>query len=265
MHEDFGTRIRVKVNAPELLEKFFRKNGLIPINREKTGTLLDFTKDKEPVRQADKFAVWIGGGVCDVYQPAEEDVGMMRTLLKLVLDYGLPVFTLTKNSLVLRDLDLLKKINEGAGATVAFTITLADDGIQKIFEPRASTTSERFQALKRLNDEGIHTGIWALPLLPWIGDTDENMTAIYQRAKEAGVEWIISSGLTLKPGRQKEEFFRTLGEHFPGLVEKYSRLYSNNNKYGQWDAIEAKKLGLANVMIKGRSLSQRFGIRVGSW
>jgi DNA repair photolyase len=69
MHEDFGQRLKVKENAPELLEKYLRKKGYLPINRKKTGTLMDL--GIEPPQQPKKITVGISGGVCDIYQPAE--------------------------------------------------------------------------------------------------------------------------------------------------------------------------------------------------
>ena len=115
MHDDFGTRIRVKKNAPELLENYIRKKGLFPVNREKTSTLVDYfpsLKKLADTRKIAKFVLFIGGGVCDVYQPAEKETRMTRKLLEIACDYKLPVFFLTKSNLIIRDLDLLKAINE---------------------------------------------------------------------------------------------------------------------------------------------------------
>ncbi len=168
MHDDFSERIKVKVNAPLLLEEYLRGKGFIPFGREKTSTLVDFIpslKEKAQSAQPGKFILYIGGGVCDVYQPAEAQVGMTRKMLQIASEYKFPVCILTKNTLVLRDLDLLKRINEDTYACCSFTITLKDGKTQKIFEPRASTTEERFEAVKTLRDNGIHaiitsTAMW---------------------------------------------------------------------------------------------------------
>ena len=181
MHDDFAKRIRVKKNAPQLLEQYIKKLGFIPINRKKTSTLIDhFPELKESVGYnfPGKSVIFIGGGVCDVYQPAEEEVKMTRKLLQIAYDYKFPDFILTKNNLILRDLDLLKKINEDSYVCACFTITLSDEETQKIFEPRASTTNERFEAVKKLREEGIHSGVYCYPALPFIGDTDENLLGI---------------------------------------------------------------------------------------
>jgi len=252
MHADFAERIRVKVNAPTLLEQFLRKKGFIPIHREKTSTLIDFIPSlKDSVQTPEKFILHIGGGVCDVYQPAEKQVKITRKLLQIAYDYEFPVLILTKNKSVLRDLDLLKRINEDTYACVSFTVTLADEKTQKIFEPRASTTQERFGAIKTLREEGIHSGVYFYPTLPFIGDTDENMQAIYKRAKKVGAEFVYCWGLTLKPGRNKQEFLQTLEKHFPSLLPKYERLYGNEDKYGNLDVDQFKKMGAVWPELKG--------------
>ncbi len=199
MHADYGTRIKGKINAPQLLERFFRKENFLPVNRQTTSTLVDFFPDIKGMvpQNKGKFIFGIGGGVCDVYQPAEKKLNITRKLLKIIYDYDFPLFLLTKNKLVLRDIDLLKKIQTRSYANVSFSITLADEKTQKLIEPNCSPTYERFDALKRLRKAGIHAGVFLLPVLPWIGDTDENMRKIFEMAKEADVEFVVVGGLTL--------------------------------------------------------------------
>ena len=154
----------------------------------------------------------------------------------------------------LRDLDLLKKINEESYACASFTITLADEKKQKIFEPNASTSQERFEAIEKLREEGIHSGIYFYPTLPFIGDTDENMNSIYKTGKEVGAEFIYCWGLTLKPGRNKNQFMKTLQDHFPEYYPKYKELYGNEDKYGSLDSTKLEELGLIWPEIKGYKL-----------
>lgn len=258
MHQDFGERIRIKSNAPSLLEAYLQKKGFIPLHREKTHTLVDYIPTlKESIHQK-KFILHIGGGVCDVYQPAELEVGMTRKLLQIIHDYEFPIFILTKNKNVLRDMDLLKKINEETYACCSFTITLTDEKTQKIFEPGASTTQERFEAIKILREDGIHSGVYFYPVLPLIGDTEENMHTLYGKAKEMGAEFVHCWGLTLKPGRSKEEFLHTLEKHFPALLPKYRTLYGNNDKYGNVDNEQSKKMGLVRPEVKGFTIGYEY-------
>lgn len=259
MHDDFGTRIRLKVNAPHLLEQFLsRRKGLIPVNRSSSKKTRLFL-DKGKITKAG-FILFIGGGVCDVYQPAEKKVKLTRKLLQLAYDYNVPVNFLTKNTLVLRDLDLLKEINKETYASVNLTITHADDSIQAIFEPGASSSTERFEAVKLLRKEGIYSGIYFYPPLPFIGDTDENMTAIFDKAREINAEFVYVWSLTLKPGRNKRSFMETIKEHFPHLYPKYKQLYSNNNKYGTLDYKKLKPLGLNYPEIKAFKFNYEYKI-----
>lgn len=96
MHADYGARIRVKRNAPELLERFLKNKGLRPAGVAQ-GSLFG------PERPDAYFTLFIGGGVCDVYQPVEAEKRLMRRLLQLAYDYGVPVLVLTKSALVLKN------------------------------------------------------------------------------------------------------------------------------------------------------------------
>lgn len=102
----------------------------------------------------------MSGGVSDSYQQTEEKYCITRKVLKVLLDYELPVFLLTKSNLVLRDIELLKEINEIAFANICFSITQTDEEKRKQYEPNSSSTMERFDALKKLRGEGIHGGLW---------------------------------------------------------------------------------------------------------
>jgi DNA repair photolyase len=247
MHEDFGGLIKVKENAPALFKKFLKDKGYFPVHKKEQFVMYDFfpdLKESAKTHKDGKAIINIGGGVCDVYQPVEKEVKMTRELMEIVYDYKFPLWILTKNNLVLEDIDLLKKINKDSYAVVNFTITLADEKAQKIFEPGASSTQERFDAIKALRKEGIHSGVYFYPALPFIGDTIENVEAIYKQAKEVGAEFIYSSGLTLKPGRSKDEYMNTIRKHYPDLYQKYELLYGNNNKYGMLDVDQFKEMGL---------------------
>jgi DNA repair photolyase len=247
MHDDFAGLIKVKQNAPKLLKAFFQKKGFFPVHKKEQFAMYDFfpsLKDSEKTNIKPKFIVTVGGGVCDVYQPAERKTNITRALLEIVYDYQFPVSILTKSDLVLRDLDLIEKINAESFASVNFTITLNDESAQKIFEPGASTTSERFAAIKKLRSKGIQSGVYFYPALPFIGDTEDNIQAIYHRAQEVGAQYVYCWGLTLKPGRNKDEFMATIKEHYPELFPKYHKLYANNNKYGHLDTEQFKDQGL---------------------
>ncbi len=257
MHDDFGDRILVKKNAPALFEKFLKSKSFQPVHEKEQSAIDEFFPSLKAIPNSKvlpKSIITIGGGVCDSYQQAEETVKITRKLLKIVYNYQFPLWILTKSNLVLRDIDLIKKINKETYACVNFTITLSDEKTQKIFEPRASTTSERFEAIRILRKEGIHSGVYCYPSLPFIGNTDENIQEIYQCAKKVGAEFIYCNGLTLKPGRSKNEFMQTLRQYYPDLYPKYELLYGNNNKYGHLDHEQFENLGLIRSLHRGYKL-----------
>jgi DNA repair photolyase len=251
----------MKENAAEVLRKELKKAGFTAQSVLETETLWPFLDEEDAKRlmmnSPRKQVVGVCGGVSDGYQPAEKEAKITRRVLETLLDFRLPVLVLTKSDLVLRDLDLLKEIHEVAFANVMFTITLADESVRKIFEPKASSTEERFQALKEVRRAGLFGGVMATPIIPAIGDSVENMTALSERAKLAKAEFIQFGGMTLKPGRQKEYFLSVIERRFPHLLDQIQRIYSNNNKYG----IPIWKHLPCNIMLRGYEVCKRVGIR----
>lgn len=169
------------------------------------------------------------GAMTDPYIPLEEEIGNVRKALELAYRYGFGFTLITKSARVLRDLELLKKINERAKCVIQMTLTTADENLCRILEPNVSTTRERFEALKILQDAGIPTVVWLCPILPFINDTSENISAILDYCIDAGVYGIINfgMGLTLREGN-REYFYAQLDRHFPGMKERYIRTYGNS-------------------------------------
>jgi DNA repair photolyase len=203
-----------------------------------------------------KQVIGVCGGVSDGYQPAEKKHEITRQVLETLLDFEMPVFVLTKSDLVLRDLDLLKKIHEVAFADVLFTITLANDEVQRIFEPRASSTSRRYKALKKVRKENLFGGVMATPIIPSIGDTYENMRGLAKEAKRAGAQFILWGGMTLKPGRQKMHFLNVVRKRFPEKLELLARIYRKNHPYGHPDYNELP----VNIMLRGYEICKDMGV-----
>ena len=195
--------IEVKANAVGLLENTLRRKR----NKCMIGT----------------------GAMSDPYMPIEEKLGNMRKCLEVIERYGFGVTMITKSTKVLRDLDLLKKINEKSNCVVQMTLTTYDEDLCRIVEPNVETTYERFRALEILHDNGIPTVVWLCPILPFINDTEENIREILDYCVRAKVKGIINfdMGVTLRDGN-REYFYKKLDEHFPGLKEKYIRMYGNS-------------------------------------
>lgn len=166
------------------------------------------------------------GSMSDPYMPLERSLEMTRKSLELIEKYGFGVTLLTKSDLVLRDLELLRRINGSAKAVVQMTLTTWSEDLCRLLEPGVCTTKRRLEVLKRFRDAGIPTVVWLCPVLPFLTDTPENIGAILEACADAGVKGVIQfgMGLTLREGN-REYFYAALDSHFPGLKERYVQTY----------------------------------------
>ena len=192
--------IEAKINAPELLEKALiskRKKCMI-------GT----------------------GSMCDPYMPVEKDLQLTRKTLELIEKHNFGVAIQTKSDLILRDIDLIEKINNKTKAVVQITLTTYDENLCKILEPNVCTTKRRVQVLQECQKRGIPTIVWLCPILPYINDTIENLRGLLNYCKETNVKGIINFGigLTLREGN-REYYYSQLDKNFPGLKETYIKTY----------------------------------------
>lgn len=209
---EFGEDVTVKVNAIEILRQEF-----------------DPKRKRTPFKRG---FVMIGGGVGDSYQPIEKTYQLSRRALEVVDEYNFPVHVLTKSTLVKRDIDILKKINQKNRAIVSFSFSSADDKISAIFEPGVPPPSERLKTITCFKNEGIACGMFLLPVIPFITDTPELMEETIGKASEAGLDFIIFGGMTLKEGRQKDIFYKILRSNYPKLMGEYENIYQKN-KWGE--------------------------------
>ena len=194
--------IEVKQNAPELLEKALsskRKKCMI-------GT----------------------GAMSDPYMHCEEQLGLTRKCLKIILRHGFGVAIQTKSDRILMDIDLLDEINRETKAVVQMTLTTYDDELCSIVEPNVCNTKRRIEVLEEMQKRGIPTVVWLSPILPFINDTEENIRAILEECIRVGVKGVIcfGMGLTLREG-DREYYYAALDKHFPGLKRKYIERYGN--------------------------------------
>ena len=209
---EFGEDVEVKVNAVEILR------------RE-----LNPKRKRTPFKQS---FIMVGGGVADSYQPIEKKYQLSRKTLKLIYEYNFPVHMLTKSTLIKKDVDILKMINEQSRAVVSFSFSSLDDKISAIFEPGVPSPGERLKTLAFFKNEGIACGMFLLPVIPFITDTAELMEAAIRKASEVGLDFIIFGGMTLKDGKQKDYFFKVLKDHYPELITEYQKIYTGE-KWGQ--------------------------------
>lgn len=168
------------------------------------------------------------GSMTDPYIPLEMEIGNVRKALHLIYQYGFGFTVITKSDRILRDLDLLQRINEKTKCVVQMTLTTYDEVLCRKIEPHVSTTKERFEVLKQLRDAGIPTVVWLTPILPFINDTEKNVAGILDMCIEANVYGIIcyGMGLTLREGN-REYFYEQLDRLFPNRKEQYMRFYGN--------------------------------------
>ena len=183
---------------------------------------------EQALKQKRKRCMIGTGAMTDPYLPIEEKLRMTRGALELIDKYGFGATVLTKSTLVLRDLDLLARINRHTKAVVQMTLTTLDDELCRLIEPKVSVTSQRLQALKSFRDAGVPTVVWLCPILPFLNDTPENIALILASCADAGVKGVLcfNMGLTLREGN-REYFYAQLDRLFPGLKERYIRTYGN--------------------------------------
>jgi len=193
--------IRVKVNALDLLE------DALPRKR---------------VRGTIGF-----GSMNDLYMPIEKEYRLARGALEIIRNQLFPVHILTKSDLALSDLDILTEISK-VYAAVSFTITTADDDLARKVEPGAPLPSDRFNAMRKLANAGILTGVTMMPILPFLEDDPENIRQIVRTAADCGASYIIPAyGMTLRPG-SREYYYKKLDYSFPGLKEKYIQAFGDS-------------------------------------
>jgi len=194
--------IEVKENAPELLEKALAsKRRLCMI-----GT----------------------GAMSDPYIPLEKELMLTRKCLEIIEKHCFGTTVHTKSASVMRDIDILEKINRKSKAVLQMTLTTADENLCKIIEPNVSSTAERVRTLNEFHNANIPTVVWLSPFLPFINDTQDNIDALLDYCIKAGVKGIIcfKIGVTLRNG-DREYFYSQLDKYFPAMKERYIKTYGN--------------------------------------
>jgi DNA repair photolyase len=186
---------------------------------------LDPRKKRIPMKPS---FMLLGGGVGDAYQPVEKECKLARGVLELFLESGCPVEILTKSTLALRDLDLLKQIHVRKRVVVNFSFSSVDETLCRIFEPGVPSPAERLDAIREIRKQNIPCGVFLMPVLPFLTDTREQLEKMIKAIREAGAEFVVFGGLTLKPGRQRDHYYSHLEKHFPAFLTRYRHIYGDN-------------------------------------
>ncbi len=227
---EFGKDIEVKINAPELLQKE-----------------LNPARKRIPLK---KGFIMIGGGVGDSYCAVDKKYALSRQVLQVVSQYDFPVHILSKSTFVDRDVDLLESIKQKSQAIISFSFSGVDDEICKVFEPGVPSATERLQMITKLKAQGFPVGVFLMPVIPFITDTADQLENSVRKFKEAGVDFIIFGGMTLKQGRQQDHFYKVLKEYKPNLIQRYHEIYKGDKwggaSYSYYHSVNKLFLDLAN-------------------
>jgi len=211
--ENMAKTLSVKANAPELLEKQLSRRA-----------------------KKEEYGIIALSSSTEAYMPIEEEMKMTRKLLEIILKHRFPVEIGTKSTLVLRDLDMLKEIDEKAilpedlkpklkhGTIISFSLSTLDEKLAKIFEPGAPLPKERLEAVKKCKEQGFLVGVNYIPVLPFLSDSDNQLDEMIAAAKDYAADFALIGGLTLF-GEGKRLYYRVLERRFPELVPKYKSLF----------------------------------------
>lgn len=215
--ENMEDGLAVKLNAPELLDKQLSLRA-----------------------RKNEYGFVALGSATDAYIHHESKWMISRHLLETLLKHRFPVFISTKTSLIKRDLDLLKAIDENAivpedlkpevnrGLILSVSLSTLDEKISNTLEPGAIPPAQRLELVSYLKNHGFLVGVNAIPVLPFISDTEEELERMIDAVKKSGADYILVGGLTLfgeGPSDSKTLYFKFLERSFPQLIRKYGELY----------------------------------------
>jgi DNA repair photolyase len=181
-------------------------------------------RDLKKVKRGEEIAI---GTATDPYQPAEKRFEVTRSILEeFVLHRGFEIGIVTKSDLVLRDVDVLRRVSEQNELFVNVTVTTLDTKLARILEPRAPRPDLRLKAVKELNLAGVRAGVICAPVVPGITDSPAALDELVKATKEVGGRYIYANPLFLKPC-SANIFLPFLEKEFPELVEDYRKRYAN--------------------------------------
>jgi DNA repair photolyase len=199
--ERYGTSIRVKVNVAEVLRKELAR----------------------PTWQEETVAI---GAATDPYQPAEGRYRLTRGCIEALRDASNPFSLITRNPMIVRDLDVFVEASKRAQVGVVFSVPTLDEEVWRRTEPGTPPPRRRLEALRRLVDAGVKASVGMAPILPGISDSPAQLEAVVRAAREAGATGVWANVLYLKPGT-REHFLSTLARDWPEELDRYDDLYGS--------------------------------------
>ncbi|HUT81753.1 MAG TPA: radical SAM protein [Candidatus Bathyarchaeia archaeon] len=200
---DFESTIFIKRNAPQILRK--------ELSHPKW--------QKEIVNL---------GSVCDPYQPIERNEFITRNMLKEFRRYHNPIIIATKSDLVTRDKDIIAEMSRDTNVEVAISISTLNDDLRKEFEPRASSTKKRLQAIAELREKDITVGVLLMPVFPYLSDSFEELDELFKVISEANASYVIP-GILYLTGATKKRFLEFMEIKHPDWNEIHQEYYKNRS------------------------------------
>ncbi|MFI5747673.1 Rv2578c family radical SAM protein [Streptomyces sp. NPDC051644] len=204
----FDSQIVVKINAPELLRSQLASSR------------------------------WHGAHIAmgtnvDCYQRAEGRYRLMPGIISALRDHANPFSILTKGTLILRDLELLRQAAEVTDVGISVSVGFVDDGLWRTVEPGTPSPERRLDAVRTLSEHGIDCGVLMAPVIPFLGDHPDQLRATVRAIAAAGATSVTPLVLHLRPGA-REWYMQWLGQHHPHLVRRYERLYAEGAYAPKW-------------------------------
>jgi DNA repair photolyase len=231
-----NSEIAAKINAPEILDRQLRHRA-----KKREYGIIALSSSTEP------------------YMHIEKRLELTRRILQKILKHRFPVEIATKSKLLLRDLDVLERIDRtailpadlaqklGRGVIISFSISTLDEKLAKIVEPGAPPPRDRLEVMLKCKQEGFLVGVNYIPVLPYLSDSEEDLDEMVRAAKDHGADYVLIGSLTLFGGAAndcKTLYYKFLEERFPELVPKYKSLFGGSFTPGKrYEAKLAKMAG----------------------
>ena len=197
--EDFSSKIVVKTNVVEVLRRELAS----------------------PRWSGETVAL---GTATDPYQHCEARYRLTRGIVTALADFRNPLSILTKSTLIVRDLDVHRRLNEVAPLTVSMSVGTLDEDVRRVVEPGTPPGRKRLEILRRFAEAGIRTGVLVAPVLPGLTDDEEHLDEVLSACAEAGVAWAAAIVLHVRPAI-REHFMPWMKQAYPWLYPRYVDLY----------------------------------------
>ncbi|MET9391050.1 Rv2578c family radical SAM protein [Streptomyces sp. NPDC006624] len=204
----FDSQIVVKVNAPELLRRQLGSHRW----------------------QGEHIAM---GTNVDCYQRAEGRYRLMPGIISALRDHANPFSILTKGTLILRDLDLIRQAAEVTDVGISVSVGFTDAALWRTVEPGTPAPERRLDVVRAFGEHGIGCGVLMAPVIPFLSDHPDRLRATVEAIAAAGATSVTPLVLHLRPGA-REWFMTWLGRHHPHLVPRYERLYADGSYAPKW-------------------------------